>query len=203
MRGRIYFRHEIDRNPEVSEAGTINACVTMVTMDEPVRTFLITWLADYVMEDEGFSSREDINDLLMKEGFPLEPDLFMLTEIARKDIIEVTSSRDYSTDCSLFLNFTFCDRISFDGIVEYDDPNSYISFRPASKLAVRSLTEKIYYKTGSIGGDKCTICLEEFKDGARVVTLPCGHEFDHKCLVDWFAISHFCPLCRFKLPRED
>ncbi|KAG7597552.1 hypothetical protein ISN44_As06g019010 [Arabidopsis suecica] len=71
-----------------SEAGTINACVTMVTLDESVRTFSISWLADYVMEDEGLSSREDLNDLLMGAGFSLEANLFALTELANDCIIQ-------------------------------------------------------------------------------------------------------------------
>ncbi|KAG7592222.1 Zinc finger RING-type [Arabidopsis thaliana x Arabidopsis arenosa] len=177
----------------------------MVTLDESVRTFSIKWLAEYVMEDEGLSSREDLNDLLMEAGFPLEANLFALTKLANDCIIQVTSSRDYSTDCALFLILIFRDRLPlfFDEIGEDGENNNYIRFRPASKLAVRSLTRKIYYKTSSIGGDKCTICLEEFKDGARVVTLPCGHEFHDKCIVDWFATSHFCPLCRFQFPCED
>ncbi|XP_010497343.1 PREDICTED: E3 ubiquitin-protein ligase RNF181-like [Camelina sativa] len=196
MVGGLSFSHEIDRNPAVSDAGTIKAYATMVTLDETVRTFSITWLADYVMEDEGLSSREDLNDLLMEAGFPVEPSLFTLTEFANDRIIEVTSSGDHTTDCALFLKLTFRDHLSFDDTV------TCIRFRPATELAMRSLTKKIYYKTSSIG-DKCTICLEELKDGAKVVTLPCGHEFDDKCIVEWFGTSHFCPLCGFELPCED
>ncbi|XP_010480537.1 PREDICTED: E3 ubiquitin-protein ligase RNF181-like [Camelina sativa] len=202
--GEVSFSHEIDRNPAVSDAGTIKASVTMVTLDETVRTFSITWLADYVIEDEGISSREDLNDLLMEAGFPLDPEssLFALTDIANDRIIEVTSSDDYTTDCALFLKLTFRDHLSFDDTA-FDDTVTFIRFRPATELAMRSLTKKIYYKTSSSIGDKCTICLEELKDGARVVSLPCGHEFDDKCIVEWFGTSHLCPLCRLELPCED
>ncbi|CAN8232327.1 unnamed protein product [Cochlearia groenlandica] len=73
---------------------------------------------------------------------------------------------------------------------------------PANKLMVNSLPRKIYNKMTSSNGDAqiCPICLEEFNDGERVVTLPCGHEFEEECIINWFEINHVCPLCRFKLP---
>ncbi|KAF3494352.1 hypothetical protein DY000_02055082 [Brassica cretica] len=77
-----------------------------------------------------------------------------------------------------------------------------IPIRAASKLAVKSLTKKIYNKGDSLAIDSCTICLEEFKNGVNVVELPCGHEFDDACIAHWFETDHICPLCRFELPRE-
>ncbi|XP_023632998.1 E3 ubiquitin-protein ligase RNF181 isoform X2 [Capsella rubella] len=74
---------------------------------------------------------------------------------------------------------------------------------PASKLVVKSLARKIHDKVTSTG-EECTICFEEFdNDERRVVTLPCGHDFDYECVVKWFETNHTCPLCRFKLPCED
>ncbi|CAN8320646.1 unnamed protein product [Cochlearia groenlandica] len=53
-------------------------------------------------------------------------------------------------------------------------------------------------------GEKCAICFEEFNNGERVVTLPCGHDFhEDVCVVKWFETSHFCPLCRYELPCDD
>ncbi|CDY20211.1 BnaC09g30280D [Brassica napus] len=44
---------------------------------------------------------------------------------------------------------------------------------------------------------------KEFKTGRKIVTLECSHEFDDKCIVEWFKVNHVCPLCRFALPCED
>ncbi|KAL9856927.1 putative transcription factor C2H2 family [Arabidopsis thaliana] len=77
-----------------------------------------------------------------------------------------------------------------------------ISLRPASKLVVKSLARKIYKMTTSSTGEMCIICLEEFSEGRRVVTLPCGHDFDDECVLKWFETNHSCPLCRFKLPYQ-
>ncbi|AEE29761.1 unnamed protein product [Arabidopsis thaliana] len=73
---------------------------------------------------------------------------------------------------------------------------------PASKLVVKSLARKIYKMTTSSTGEMCIICLEEFSEGRRVVTLPCGHDFDDECVLKWFETNHSCPLCRFKLPYQ-
>ncbi|CAN8307684.1 unnamed protein product [Cochlearia groenlandica] len=84
--------------------------------------------------------------------------------------------------------------------VSFNETNN-IPEIPANKLVVNSLPRKIYNKIAKSIGDaqNCTICLQEFKDGERVVTLPCGHEFEEECIVNWFEINHVCPLCRFEL----
>ncbi|KAL1207869.1 E3 ubiquitin-protein ligase RING1-like [Cardamine amara subsp. amara] len=89
--------------------------------------------------------------------------------------------------------------------ISFNETNT-VGLRPASKLAVCSLSRKIYNKTSDTVGEidiTCSICLEEFENGRRIVTLPCGHDFDDGCIVEWFVSSHVCPLCRFELPSED
>ncbi|XP_024011209.1 E3 ubiquitin-protein ligase RING1-like [Eutrema salsugineum] len=105
-----------------------------------------------------------------------------------------------------------------------DDYERNIGFKPASKLGLGSLSTRIYKrrpktilvsdrktkrkiiltkrKTSSMS-NHCTICLEEFKEGQEVGTLPCGHEFDNKCIEKWLKVGHTCPLCRYELPCED
>ncbi|CAA7028690.1 unnamed protein product [Microthlaspi erraticum] len=85
-----------------------------------------------------------------------------------------------------------------------DEITTYVQFRPASKVFVESLSRKVYKKTTSTSSsDICTICLDEFKTRERVVKLPCGHEFDDSCILEWFSANHVCPLCRYELPREN
>ncbi|KAJ0247802.1 F62 protein [Hirschfeldia incana] len=216
MRGELYFRHEIDRNPSASDAGTIKACATMVTwhedMEDPERTFSFTWLAEDVIEGQGLASKlQELNELFMDAAFTQEETLLLLTQEVNHCVIELTSSGNYTRDCALSLWFTL--RVwlpplplppsvdEFEVDVE-EATNSNIPFRAASKLAVKSLTKKIYNKGGSLLSDSCTICLEGFKNGVEVVELPCGHEFDDACIAHWFATDHVCPLCRFELPRE-
>ena len=220
-RGDLYFRHEIDRNPSASDAGTIKACATMVTWHEDTEdsetTFSFTLSAEDVIERQGLANKiQELDELFMEAAFPQEDNLLLLTEEAYHCFIELISSRDYSRDCAMSLWFTFrvwrpppplppsVDEFEDDDDDDDDDEatNSNIPIRAASKLAVKSLTKKIYNKGDSLAIDSCTICLEEFKNGVNVVELPCGHEFDDACIAHWFETDHICPLCRFELPRE-
>ncbi|KAJ4832021.1 hypothetical protein Tsubulata_010263 [Turnera subulata] len=44
--------------------------------------------------------------------------------------------------------------------------------------------------------DECTICLDEYEEGADVLVLPCKHEFHPACIERWMAKRHgACPVC--------
>ncbi|GAB4821420.1 hypothetical protein N2152v2_008466 [Parachlorella kessleri] len=45
----------------------------------------------------------------------------------------------------------------------------------------------------------CAICLEEYADGDKVLTLPCHHDFHATCVKQWLCqqgASAFCPMCK-------
>lgn len=46
----------------------------------------------------------------------------------------------------------------------------------------------------------CTVCLDTHTDKAHMTTLPCGHIFHSKCVIEYFVRgktkSTECPLCR-------
>lgn len=43
---------------------------------------------------------------------------------------------------------------------------------------------------------KCLICLEEFKDGDDLKTLPCLHIYHQKCIERWLGTDNSCPICK-------
>ncbi|KAI3769979.1 hypothetical protein L6452_01097 [Arctium lappa] len=43
---------------------------------------------------------------------------------------------------------------------------------------------------------ECTICLEGFEDGDRVIRLNCAHTFHSGCLFPWVRVCGACPNCR-------
>ena len=45
-------------------------------------------------------------------------------------------------------------------------------------------------------GDQCTICIQEFEVGRKMMRLDCNHEFCNKCIEGWFANHKTCPNCR-------
>ncbi|KDP44464.1 hypothetical protein JCGZ_16297 [Jatropha curcas] len=42
----------------------------------------------------------------------------------------------------------------------------------------------------------CSICLESFKEGDKLVRLPCEHRFHAACLDPWVRTCGDCPYCR-------
>ncbi|KAH7183501.1 uncharacterized protein B0J16DRAFT_386570 [Fusarium flagelliforme] len=46
----------------------------------------------------------------------------------------------------------------------------------------------------------CSICTEDFIEGARLRMLPCGHLYHPQCIDQWLTDrSRTCPLCRVNL----
>eukprot|EP01023_Acetabularia_acetabulum_P032386 TRINITY_DN30252_c0_g1_i12.p11 TRINITY_DN30252_c0_g1~~TRINITY_DN30252_c0_g1_i12.p11 ORF type:complete len:128 (+),score=20.69 TRINITY_DN30252_c0_g1_i12:2188-2571(+) len=45
----------------------------------------------------------------------------------------------------------------------------------------------------------CPVCLENYKLGEKVVTLPCFHKFHQGCITSWIEEKGFdsvCPVCK-------
>ena len=50
---------------------------------------------------------------------------------------------------------------------------------------------------------KCSICLENFEVGAKIIYLPCFHYYHANCIETWVKNSDKCPLCnnKIKIPQ--
>ncbi|KAL4598372.1 hypothetical protein ACB092_11G055300 [Castanea dentata] len=72
------------------------------------------------------------------------------------------------------------------------------SFTPAAPSAIAALKEGRFKSSST--DTSCTICLEDFPVGSNVTCMPCSHIFHRQCIVEWLKNSHYCPVCRFKMP---
>ena len=46
----------------------------------------------------------------------------------------------------------------------------------------------------------CSVCLEAFRKGEKVRSLPqCGHVFHRACVDRWLRMHSACPMCRTPL----
>lgn len=43
---------------------------------------------------------------------------------------------------------------------------------------------------------RCSICLEDYKAGERVRTVPCLHSFHSNCIDQWLSERALCPICK-------
>ncbi|WZZ63930.1 hypothetical protein YC2023_075300 [Brassica napus] len=194
---RINFDHEIDNNPQPEEAGTITVTATIFGDDDEFDTPFTT-RSHSIQDFFGCDEDEDSDCQIVRE---LKCFLLMEAIIDDDDVIGDAMRKLVA----------YIDGASNN--TRFRPASNNTRFRPASKVVVKTLIRKVYTKNiekenmnkkkkkNSL--EECTICLEEFKNGGRVVPLACGHEFDEECIVKWLETSHVCPLCRYELPCED
>ena len=49
----------------------------------------------------------------------------------------------------------------------------------------------------------CSVCLDEFSSGDRLMTLPCKHRFHKPCIKTWLKTNGVCPVCRIDMLADD
>ncbi|KAJ0232488.1 hypothetical protein HA466_0289860 [Hirschfeldia incana] len=222
---RINFDHEIDDNPQPEDAATITVTATIFGDDDEFDDMPFTTRSLCIQDFFGGGENENSECQIIQElkCFLEEANIDddVIGDAMRELVVYIdfvtcsTSSSDYSLGCSLAVQLDlFPDsqsQIEEAIRVSFDETSNNTRFRPANKLVVKSLIRNVYKKKirkenrkkKKISFEECTICLEEFKNGGRVVPLACGHEFDEECIVKWLETSHVCPLCRYELPCED
>ena len=66
---------------------------------------------------------------------------------------------------------------------------------------MRSLPVHIWVGAAGDDNQECTLCMETFKSGDRLRTLPCLHHYHAKCIDRWLidtqrGVPRSCPLCK-------
>ncbi|KAK3189573.1 hypothetical protein Dsin_029134 [Dipteronia sinensis] len=57
---------------------------------------------------------------------------------------------------------------------------------------------------GSLPGEHCVICFEDFYSSAReIVLMPCSHIYHHSCITKYFEKALNYPTCRLQLELSD
>ncbi|XP_078427972.1 E3 ubiquitin-protein ligase MBR2-like [Wolffia australiana] len=44
--------------------------------------------------------------------------------------------------------------------------------------------------------DSCSVCLQDYRIGEEVATLPCIHKFHTSCIARWLTRTNACPMCK-------
>ncbi|CAL9215810.1 unnamed protein product [Arabidopsis halleri] len=219
---KVSLDHEIDYNPKPEDVGRIKVYASILMSKDPIRdcrTVLAFSLPAKEFWDSFTRYQWEQLDCLEDDG---RLNLFQVDyarmELTTRVIDVMFFSVSNSPDCALlfYITFKFNPPLTIEEYIRntrsleetlifeegtqvpFDESNIDIRVRPASKFAVESLSRKVFEKTTT----SC-ICFTEFKMGERVVTLPCGHEFDDSCILEWFATNHVCPSCRFELQCEN
>ena len=80
----------------------------------------------------------------------------------------------------------------------------YWYFNPNIRRIKKNLTKKKIEKVIDLEENKknCMICLNEFKNGQNIYSLPCSHIFHIRCLNKEIKIRQKCPICRRRLKEK-
>ncbi|XP_051129823.1 probable E3 ubiquitin-protein ligase RHC2A [Andrographis paniculata] len=72
---------------------------------------------------------------------------------------------------------------------------------PTAEVSIESSLKKVVVADDS--KETCSICLEVMHGSEfEVMRMPCSHVFHGDCIRKWLRTSHYCPVCRFELPKE-
>ena len=88
---------------------------------------------------------------------------------------------------------------SIDSLDDFDDidgiDDDIINQYPTSKIKdISKLTED---------KKRCSICLENFKNGDNSIILPCIHIFHGECIKKWMNKKNACPICKSKINNNE
>ncbi|GFP84772.1 E3 ubiquitin ligase big brother [Phtheirospermum japonicum] len=50
--------------------------------------------------------------------------------------------------------------------------------------------------------EECVICCAEYKNGAKLTTLPCAHQYHSNCITPWLQQNKQCPICQKEVQDE-
>jgi hypothetical protein len=116
---------------------------------------------------------------------------------------EVIQIRQLNPMDLLFLNLQL-----LDSIAAGDDTTALLIIRILTELCpqphmeeeeINAFDKFSYSSSLKLLNDNCTICYEDFVNGAEVIRLPCEHCFDKECIKTWLKNSVVCPLCKYNL----
>lgn len=48
----------------------------------------------------------------------------------------------------------------------------------------------------------CPVCIDDFKDGDDLKTLPCLHIYHNHCIDSWLERDNSCPVCKTPIGRQ-
>ena len=68
-----------------------------------------------------------------------------------------------------------------------------------NSLPTRTFTDTQHTSATSSVDGSCLICLEQFREGTIVKTLPCLHQFCCDCVNTWLRQNASCPICKTAL----
>ncbi|KAH6767590.1 hypothetical protein C2S52_018573 [Perilla frutescens var. hirtella] len=155
--------------------------------------------ASLIVTVRGFLSRDSLREAAGKtigDGLLHNHEIDQLINLAWKEVLKVCKTTG-TLPTSGVLRLACMIFITHRHIygVESDDCHRMV---PAAESSFKLLEEYEVVDEESC----CSVCLEEMGGGAAL-RMPCSHVFHGGCIQKWLRRSHYCPLCRYKMPTEE
>lgn len=95
------------------------------------------------------------------------------------------------------------DDMDYDQLLDLFGDGNERRVRGASRFEIESLPSKILGRNvdAELPPDKreCHVCLETFRPGDDVRTLPCLHSYHKACIDRWLGTNACCPVCKHRI----
>ena len=86
-------------------------------------------------------------------------------------------------------------RFGYESVPSVAPPPATMTKEQYNQLRRRRVKKN--HVKGKFQEESCSICLGPWKMRESVTTLPCGHEFHHRCVKKWLTKNqNKCPVCR-------
>ncbi|KAK9509479.1 hypothetical protein O3M35_006789 [Rhynocoris fuscipes] len=83
-------------------------------------------------------------------------------------------------------------------LIKKDSPEALQTVMDTDDDNVVSLLSRKDLMFDSKDVSECAICLERYKCGVLLCTLPCSHNYHQTCILTWlYRDNHHCPICRW------
>lgn len=93
--------------------------------------------------------------------------------------------------------------LTFNLDAQDDEPEEFYPSMMSHNAWTQRPSTHLYIAGRDQQNAHCAICLEDFKDGELLKTLPCMHLFHNDHISRWLEIRRQCPLCKRKVERRE
>ena len=92
-----------------------------------------------------------------------------------------------------------------DDVIEISDTSLSASKSGDDTIDVTKSTAKKdnVEDSGPTSDATCAICIENYKSGDELRSLPCEHKFHKECVDNWLVVKNNCPVCKRKPIEAD
>ncbi|GAB2272377.1 hypothetical protein Dimus_007203 [Dionaea muscipula] len=89
------------------------------------------------------------------------------------------------------------DNMSYEELLALGERIGIVNTGVPDDSLPKCLTETLYFSSEPTTEERCSICLEEYKNMDQLATIKaCGHDYHGGCIKKWLSMKNLCPICK-------